>query len=82
MGQYSDKLEHYQFQMGADRGRLATALDMLTDTLALVGQHGVYCRSQREPDKPAMDIRLIMGRIEDSKGLILETMEELRGGER
>lgn len=73
-----EQLERYQFQMGPARGRLAAALDLLTDALALVGQHGVYCRSSGRPDREAMDIRLIMGQIEDSKGLIIETLEELR----
>lgn len=64
--------------MGPVRGSLATALDMLTDALALVGQHGVYCRSTRQPQYPAMDVRLVMEQIEDSKGLIIAAMEELR----
>jgi len=53
---YREANERYQFQMGPVRGNLATALDILTDALALVGQHGVYCRSQRQPQFPAMDI--------------------------
>ncbi|MBI4474400.1 MAG: hypothetical protein HY646_17145 [Acidobacteria bacterium] len=64
--------------MGPVRGGLATALDILTDALALVGQHGVYCRSTRQPQFPSMDVRLIMQQIEDSKGLIIEAMEELK----
>ena len=71
-------MERYQFQMGSVRGGLATALDMLTDALALVGQHGVYCRSVRQPQYPAMDVRLVMEQIEESKGLIIAAMEELK----
>ena len=37
--------EHHGTMMGATRGRLAVALDLLTDSLALVGQHGVYCKA-------------------------------------
>ncbi len=77
--EYSERLDRYQFQMGSTRGSLATALDILTDALALVGQHGVYCRSVRQPDQPAMDVRLVMDQIEESKGLILAAMEELKG---
>jgi hypothetical protein len=51
---------------------------MLTDALALVGQHGVYCRSSRQPQFPAMDIRIVMAQIEESKGLIISTMEALK----
>ena len=75
---YREAMERYQFQMGSVRGGLATALDMLTDALALVGQHGVYCRSVRQPQYPAMDVRLVMEQIEESKGLIIAAMEELK----
>ena len=46
---HRDTLEHHETMMGSARGRLAVALDLLTDSLALVGQHGVYCRSERFP---------------------------------
>src|SRR5215471_21058144 len=75
---YREAKERYDFQMGPVRGGLATALDILTDALALVGQHAVYCRSQRQPQFPAMDVRLVMQQIEDSKSLIIAAMEELR----
>ena len=80
MKPYQEQMERYQFQMGSARGRLATALDILTDSLALVGQHGVYCRSAARPGEEALDIRLIMSQLEDSKGLIIETLEELKRG--
>ena len=40
-------LERYEFMMGPERGKLAVALDLLTDSLIMVGQHGVYCTSSR-----------------------------------
>ncbi len=43
-----EELEHYEFRMGVPRGRLAVALDTLTDALTMVGQHGVYCQSARQ----------------------------------
>ena len=75
---YREAKERYEFQMGPIRGGLATALDILTDALALVGQHGVYCRSARQPQYPAMDVRLVMEQIEDSKALIISAMQELK----
>lgn len=77
LDQYAESRERYEFQMGPIRGRLATALDILTDALTLVGQHGIYCRSQRHPQQPSMDVRLVLQQIEDSKGLIIEAMESL-----
>ena len=64
--------------MGVPRGRLAVTLDVLTDALVLVGQHGVYCQSSRQPGMPAMDIQLITKSISDAKDLISDVMTELK----
>ena len=66
--------------MGHARGRLAVALDLLTDSLALVGQHGVYCRSERFPGQPKMDIALVLEYVEDAKQLVQSAMLELKTG--
>ena len=73
-----EELEHYEFRMGVARGRLAVALDTLTDALIMVGQHGVYCQSARQPGKPAMDIQIVLKGITDAKELISSVMEEIR----
>ena len=75
---YKELQERYEFQMGPARGRMATALDILTDALSLVGQHGVYCQSARQPGKPAMDIQLIDKCITDAKELVSSVMMELK----
>ncbi len=73
-----DELEKHELMMGMPRGRLAVALDALTDALVLAGQHGVYCQSVRQPGKPAMDIQLITKSIVDAKELIAGVMGELK----
>ena len=73
-----DELEKYEFMMGTARGRLAVSLDVLTDSLALVGQHGVYCASNRNPTVPALDLQAVLRGINDAKELIASAMEELR----
>ena len=73
-----EELERHEMMMGVPRGRLAVTLDLLTDAMTLVGQHGVYCQSQRYPNRPAMDIELIMKSLHDSKELIQAVMEELK----
>lgn len=73
-----EELEKYEFMMGIARGRLAVAMDLLTDALILVGQHGVYCTSNRNPSKPALDVQSVLSSIEGSKELIRSAMEELR----
>jgi len=54
--EHQEELEHYEQMFGRERGRLAVSLDRLTNALVLVGQHGVYCTSQRNPAVPAMDL--------------------------
>jgi hypothetical protein len=71
----ADELERYEFQMGVARGRLALTLDVLTDALVLVGQHGVYCHSARQPGKPAMDIQIVLKALGDAKELVQSVME-------
>lgn len=73
-----DELEKHEFMMGTARGRLAVALDALTDALILVGQHGVYCISNRNPSLPALDLQTVSGEINGAKQLIQSVMEELR----
>src|SRR6184192_3096158 len=75
---HRDALEVHETMMGPARGRLAVALDLLTDSLALVGQHGVYCRSDRFPGQPKMDIALVLEQLNDAKELVQGTMEDLR----
>lgn len=72
------ELEQHEFMMGVERGRLAVALDMLTDALVLVGQHGVYCVSTRNPNQPALDLEAVLDGVNGAKTLIQSVMEEIR----
>jgi len=72
------ELDIHELQMGVSRGRLAVSMDMLTDAMALVGQHGVYCQSARQPGKPAMDIQIVLQQLDGAKQLISSVLEELR----
>ena len=72
------ELERHEFMMGLERGRLAVALDLLTDSLIMVGQHGVYCASSRNPNQPALDLQAVLSGMEGAKALIQSVMEELR----
>ncbi|MCU0245322.1 MAG: hypothetical protein MUC42_02040 [Bryobacter sp.] len=74
----AEDLERLEFQMGLERGRLALTLDLLTDALTLVGQHGVYCQSARQPGKPAMDVQIVLKLLGDSKELVQSVMAEMK----
>jgi hypothetical protein len=81
MSIYEDRkqaLEEHEFRMGLERGRLAVTLDLLTDALVLVGQHGVYCPSARQPGKPAMDLQMISHSLTGAKELVASVMAELQ----
>lgn len=72
---HRDALEAHETMMGSAKGRLAVALDLLTDALSLVGQHGVYCQSARVPGRPKMDIALVLEQIGDAKELVQSVIE-------
>jgi hypothetical protein len=76
--EHHDELEQSEQRFGRDRGRLAVSLDRITNALVLVGQHGVYCTSQRNPTVPAMDLRMVTQELTHAKELIQSVMEELR----
>ncbi len=81
--EYREELEQYEQMFGKERGRLAVSLDRMTNALVLVGQHGVYCTSQRNPtlasdgytgDRAGIDAREGAGAIGDGR------VEEGAGG--
>jgi len=76
--EHREELEHYEQMFGRERGRLAVSLDRITNALVLVGQHGVYCTSRRNPTVPAMDLRMINQELVHAKELLQSVMEELR----
>lgn len=75
---HRNELEHYETMFGQHRGRLAVTLDLVTNALILVGQHGVYCHSARDPAIPVMDIQLVVRELGKAKELIQSVMEGLR----
>jgi len=75
---HKDELQHYEQLFGKHRGRLAVSLDRVTNALVLVGQHGVYCHSHRDPSKPTMDIQIIQQELGKAKELVQSVMEDLR----
>ena len=72
---HRDALEVHETMMGAADGRVAVALDLLTDALAMVGQHGVYCRSTHVPGTPTLDIAFVLAQIGDAKELLQSVIE-------
>jgi hypothetical protein len=78
LAKHQRQLELHETMMGTARGRLAVALDLLTDALAMVGQHGVYCQNARRPGTPTLDIVLVVEQIGDAKELVQTVIEAER----
>jgi len=75
-----EKLDDLQFMLGDDAGRLAFALDRLTDAMAMLGQHLVHCRVEKGPraGEPPLDLALLLETLHDAKALVQETMLKLK----
>jgi hypothetical protein len=76
LDKHRQALEVHETMMGSGRGRLAVALDLLTDALAMIGQHGVYCQSSRMPGRPTLDIAMVLEQIGDAKELVQTVIEQ------
>ena len=74
----ADELEREIFMRGETAGRLAVAMDALTDALVLIGQHGVYCTSNRNPAVPKLDLQAVLAGIGGAKELVASALESLQ----
>lgn len=72
---HHDEIERHETMMGQACGRVAVAMDLLTDALAMVGQHGIYCQSARLPGRPSLDISTVLEQIADAKELLQSVIE-------
>ena len=75
-----ETLADYQQMMGQDAGKLALALDTLTDVMAMLGQHKVYCRVEKGPraGQPPLDLVGALQALQTTKTLVQESMLRLR----
>ena len=75
--EHAAALEELGLMLGADRGRLALGLDLLTEALVAAGSHAVYCRRSADQAQPSRDMQAITTRIEQAKHLIQDVMGSL-----
>ena len=75
---HRDTLEHHERRWEL-RGRLAVA-PTPTPIACPRGAAWVYCRSERFPGKPKLDIALVLEQLDDAKQLVQSAMEEMRKG--
>jgi len=75
-----EKLEDYQTMLGMEAGRLALAMDQLTDVMAGLGQHKVYCRVEKGPrsGEPPLDLVELLDTLQKAKTLVQQTLLQFR----
>jgi hypothetical protein len=75
-----EQLEDYRQMMGSAAGSLALALDRLTDVMAMLGQHKVYCRVEKGPraGEPPLDLQEVLSTLATAKSLVQQTLLALR----
>jgi hypothetical protein len=73
-------LDDYRTMYGESAGSLALVLDQLTDVMAMIGQHNVYCRVQKGPraGEPPLDVVELLQTLQKAKSLVQETLQTLR----
>jgi len=74
------KLSDLQLMLGTDAGALALALEQITDAMAQVNLHTVYCRVEKGPraGAPARDIADALATMQKTKELLQSTLQRLR----
>jgi hypothetical protein len=75
-----EKLDDLRQMLGPDGGNLAMALEQLTDAMALVNLHAVYCRVEKGPraGQPPLDVADVLKTLEKVKELVQESLQRLR----
>ena len=75
-----DKLEDMETQYGPMAGKLAMAMDLMTDAEISAGQLSVYCRNGLDPKKPHPDVENVQTYIKVCRQLIKEAFRNRPGG--
>lgn len=65
-----EKLEDFECQYGPARGKLALAMDLLTDAQVAAGQLTIYCRAGMDVRKPHPDLVLLQRQLDAIQHLV------------
>lgn len=73
------RLADYRTMLGPTEGNLAFLLDRLTDVMAMIAQHKIYCRVEKGPraNEGSLDVEQALRWLQESKDLVQSTMAEL-----
>ncbi len=75
-----EKLDDLRHMLGPDAGNLAMVLEQLTDAMAMVNLHAVYCRVEKGPRAglPPLDVADVLKKLEKAKVLTQEVLQSMR----
>lgn len=68
--QRHELIEHFEFKLGRERGRLAAAQDLLSDLAVILGSHAAYCRVERGTTRTPADLQAALRNVEHVKELV------------
>lgn len=71
-----DLVEPLEFKWGRQRGRLAAAMDILSDLAVVLGTHSAYCHAARQSDRPTRDVQTALEHVRHAKELVASLLEE------
>ncbi len=73
----AELLDDFEFKYGAVRGRLAAAVDILSDAQITIGTHAAYCKRPSDPRHPTRDIEEVMRHLGHVKELLSDVKKAL-----
>jgi hypothetical protein len=75
-----EKLDDLRQMLGHEAGTLALVLEQLTDAMAMINLHAVYCRVEKGPraGQPPTDVAEMLQTVEKAKELVRESLQRLR----
>lgn len=74
----AELIDELVFKHGKPLGRIAAAMDLLSDIQIAVGTHAAYCKRPSNPTLPTRDIEDVLRMIEYVKELMVDLREHVK----
>lgn len=69
-----------EFQYGPAKGKLALAMDLMSDAEISAGQLALYCRNSFQPDKPHPDLEQLQLALRVVRQLVKDSFRDEQAG--
>jgi hypothetical protein len=73
-----DLIDDMEFKYGRPLGRVAAAIDLLSDIQIAVGTHAAYCKRPSNPTLPTRDIEDVLRMVGHVKELLFDLRDHLK----